>query len=247
MRSQPIKPKSGSATLQNVSTTRIEDLQKLAEIGRLSASLIHEISNPITSALINLELYKDHSSAGAKKALKSIKALNRYVNAARQQIRKESRIIDFKLTNQVTQLKQIVIPLAMQSGIKLKISPVPDIKLHGDPVKFQQILSNLIVNAVEAYEIDNFPALEKYVIVEFSLKAKVLRIKVTDWGKGISPEELKHIFQAYYSTKSKSGHGLGIGLAIVYDYVVNNFSGHVDAKSSTRLGTIFTVKIPIRT
>jgi signal transduction histidine kinase len=72
-----------------------------------------------------------------------------------------------------------------------------------------------------------------------------LVIKVTDWGKGITPDELPKLFEPFYSTKSKGFSGLGIGLAIVRQYVTDDFGGSIRVSSTRRLGTRFTVKLPI--
>lgn len=73
----------------------------------------------------------------------------------------------------------------------------------------------------------------------------LLTIQVTDWGKGIDAQAMEHIFDAFYTTKSRSGHGLGVGLAIVKRYVTDDFGGSIKADSSGRSGTRFTVKLPV--
>lgn len=222
--------------------TQKAELQRLAELGRLSATLLHEISNPLTAALIHLENASDPTSL--REAKRSIKTLKKYVEAARQQVRKESTLTDFKISTSMSQIKRVVMPLARKAGVNIKFSPVPDCRLYGDSVKFQQILANLIVNAIEAYQHETVADLAKPVHVQLHAAAHTLTIEVSDWGQGIDQRQISHIFDPFYTTKSQAGHGLGIGLAIVKQYVVDDFGGSISVHSSSRQGTTFTVSMP---
>jgi len=73
-----------------------------------------------------------------------------------------------------------------------------------------------------------------------------LIIQVNDRGKGITPEALPRLFETFYTTKDKTGHGLGIGLSIVKQYVKTDFRGSIDVTSSSQNGTCFTVKLPTK-
>jgi two-component system C4-dicarboxylate transport sensor histidine kinase DctB len=219
------------------------ELQRLAELGRLSATLLHEISTPLATALVHLDATDHRFTPGVREARRSINQLRRYVDAARQQVRKESTLTDFRLRPQINQLMRVVQPLARQVGVSLIIEPIPDCRLYGDPVKFQQILANLAVNAIEAYS--NMPptCLSKPVIVRMHSEEHFLTIQVLDWGQGISSRQLPRLFEPFYTTKNH-GHGLGIGLAIVRQYVTNDFGGGIHVHSSARQGTIFTINLP---
>lgn len=219
------------------------ELQRLAELGRLSATLLHEISNPLTAALLHLENARTDPSS-LREAKRSIKTLKRYVEAARQQVRKESVLTDFSISTSIAQIKRVVTPLAKKAGVNLVFSSIPDCRLYGDPVKFQQILANLIVNAIEAYQSQVDSSLVKPVRVQLSSAAHTLSIEVSDWGQGIDQGQISHIFAPFYTTKSQAGHGLGIGLAIVKQYVTDDFGGSISVRSSTRRGTAFTVSMP---
>lgn len=243
MRSLIINKKRASA-VDHQSNAQLLEMQHFAELGRLSASLLHEISNPLTATLIYLEQTDDKSSASVRKALRNVQLLRRYVEAARQQVSHESQLSYFSVNRQISQLKNIVLPLARQSGIKLIIEATPNCKIYGDSVKFQQVLANLIVNAIEAYSNDRAPYLDKPVRVSFVCSKKALTIRVVDWGQGIGPSQIANIFEPFYTTKRQTGHGLGIGLAIVKQYVTQDFHGVISVRSSARLGTVFTIKLP---
>lgn len=228
------------------SDENLQELQRFAELGRLSASLLHEISNPLTSALLNLELGEEQSY-NIRRARHSIQTLRRYVEAARQQVKRQSNAITFCAHPQIDQLKRIVMPLAKRSGVRLDIGPVLHRRLCGDPVKFQHILVNLIVNAVEAYngEPEKSRSRVSQVSVSLADTNKWLVIQITDWGVGIKPKDLPRIFETFFTTKDRAGgHGLGLGLAMVRQYVEQDFGGSIRVASSLRKGTRFVVKLP---
>jgi two-component system C4-dicarboxylate transport sensor histidine kinase DctB len=193
---------------------------------------------------LHLDSANHRETPGVREARRSIRQLRRYVEAARQQVRKESRLTDFRLRLQVNQLKQVIQPLAKKAGVSLMIEAVPDCRLYGDPVKFQQILANLTVNAIEAYNGSPATNLPKLVVVRLVSAEHYLSIQVLDWGQGISPRQLPRLFEPFYTTKNQAGHGLGIGLAIVNQYVTSDFGGSIAVSSSPREGTSFTITLP---
>jgi len=207
----------------------------------MSASLLHEISNPLTAALLNLEL-SDEKSPTVRRAQRDMRLLRRYVEAARQQVRYQSRTTNFSLLPQVEQLKRVLLPLARKAGVQLTVNAAAPCRLRGDPVKLQHIMSNLVVNAIQAYEASQLPGGRVDMICE--VKDNWLTIRVTDWAAGIPDEALPHVFEAFYSTKTASGHGLGIGLAIVKRYVTADFGGDITVASRPQDGTCFTVRLP---
>lgn len=245
MRTPTANPKKNSLSVKRSNGRSWQEFQRLAELGRLSASLLHEISNPLTAALLYIEQCDDKQSPGIRGARRSIRLLHRYVEAARQQVRLESRPTGFGIRIPVTQIKRLVRPLAKRAGVNLIIESPPQCRLYGDPVKFQQILANLIVNAIKAYHEDTAPDLHKAVHVSLAVGGQALTIRVTDWGQGIDAARMSRIFEPFYTTKSRSGHGLGIGLSIVKQYVTHNFRGSIRVRSSRRGGTVFIIKLPL--
>ncbi len=224
--------------------SQLRELQHFAELGRLSASMLHEISNPLTALLMQLEAYEDQRSPAIRQARRDVRALRRYVEAARQQVRQESQTVRFSLTSQVEQLKCLLRPLARKAGVDLVFEPVPSCQLHGDPVKFQQIMSNLITNAIDAYRHDVSQGLIRPVRIRFMTTERHLTIKVIDWGEGITIPQLSKLFKPFYTTKG-ANHGLGIGLTIVEGYTKVDFRGTITVTSSRRHGTQFTLKFPL--
>lgn len=222
-----------------ISYEHLYELQRFAELGRMSACLLHQIRTPLTAAMLNLEL--SEQSAGVRRARYNMRLLRQYVEAARQQARPGGQPVSFNLRPQLSQLRQVLTPMAVRAGVKLDLQPAPRCRLRGDPVRFQHIITNLVVNAIEAYDGQRAGG-QPVVGVAFECRSGQLIIKVTDCGKGIPAGALSQVFEPFYSTKSS--RGLGIGLAIVKQYVTTEFSGSITVTSSPKHGTRFTIKLP---
>ncbi len=227
-----------------MSVERLHELQRFAEVGRVSASLIHDISSPLTAAILHLEQEEHSGLSGIKHARRSIKILERYLEAARRQIRQEDRVASFRVKHEINQVKRIMQPLARQQYVKLRFDVRADCKLIGDPVRFQQIMSNLVTNAMEAYRDPASMSVKPLVRVLVAVDGQWLDIRVQDWGEGIKADRLPHIFEPFYTTKQPSAiSGSGIGLSTVKRYVENDFNGRISAISSPNSGTEFRVRL----
>jgi len=216
------------------------ELQRFIELGRASASLLHEISNPLTAAMLHLEL-DDRKLPHIKRARRDLELVNSYVEAARQQVRGQCICTNFSIQAQLNQIKQVVTPMASKAGVRVVMGKSPTATFYGDPIKFQHILVNLIVNAIEAYETKGGGV--RLVSVQLSGKGDQLTLQVRDWGKGIASSELPNIFNPFYTTKDRSGRGLGIGLATVKQYVTESFHGSIQASKPDGSGTRFVIEL----
>lgn len=225
----------------------LHELQRFAEIGRLSASLLHEISNPLTAAILHLDPAAAGTSHHIRHARRHIKILQSYVEAARQQVKTSSNERSFFTRSQLEQVRRILEPHAKRHHVRLWMDTSSNYRLYGDAVKFQQIIANLVKNAIDAYA--TLPLDHSYRRVHVDLKqhGNWLSIEVTDWGLGMTTDELAHMFDPFYTTKVKVGHGLGIGLTVVKQYIESDFQGKVSATSTPGKGTRFTVKLKIKT
>lgn len=228
-----------------ISRDRLVELERFAAIGRLSAGLLHEISNPLTAAILWLEQCSNHHSPHTCQVRNSIGVLQRYVEAARQQIRRGGSHGEFMVRTELDQVKHLLAPLARRRGIQLGFSLAGRSKLHGDPVKFQQIIANLVRNAIDSY--DTCPAGGyRPVRVDLKIRRNRATIVVGDRGCGIERSQLERLFEPFYSTKDGPGCGLGIGLFAVKRSIEQDFAGSISVKSSKGRGTSFIVRMPAR-
>ena len=229
--------------LENAQLMRIIELQRFAEFGRLSANLLHEVTNPLTAASLNLQNAGLEQSPALRQVRKSLRQLERYVAAARKQLQNESRKYDFNVARETKELVSVLKPIAQKASVKLELTIDSTIKIYGDPVRFNQIIANLLVNAIDAYKSDFMVFnVRKDELVVKQVRSLVY-ITVRDWGKGIEKDKIGIMFEPFYTTKTDIMRGLGIGLSIVKQSVVNDFNGTIKVVSRPNHGTIFSIKL----
>ncbi|HEX5744313.1 MAG TPA: HAMP domain-containing sensor histidine kinase [Candidatus Saccharimonadales bacterium] len=228
----------------NIGYDRLSELERFAEIGRLSVGLLHEISSPLSAALLWLEQCNGPQSPYMRHVRSSMSLLKDYVEAARQQVRRESPCREFHVRSELERVWSILAAVAARRGVSLDFAPAGNYKLHGDPIKFQQILANLVRNAIDSY--DSCPAGgHKPVRIRFRASRGYLVTEVADRGCGITRDQFDKLFQPFYSTKAGAGKGLGIGLFSVKRSIEEDFRGDVSVSSLPGQGTRFIARFSI--
>jgi len=248
---------------------KISQLYRLAEFGRISSGIFHDLVNPLTAVSLNLEQVKkseitNSPDSSAEKlgeakdclsqAIAAAKKMEDLIVCIKRSIKQENTCSLFSLSEEIRSIIKILDYKARQTGVVIRFSPQSDICCHGDSVKFGQIMTNLISNAIEACEsankqledigqLDVKEKTERIVLVFLRRCGQTAIIEVRDNGNGFLPENSLKIFQPFFSTKQ--GRGLGLGLSSTKNIVEHNFGGEI--KASCRLGqeTIFTVTLPL--
>lgn len=235
-------------TDENELAARVRQTEKLAAVGTLAAGLAHEIRNPLNGAQLHLTFLE----RGLRKAGLDDPDSNEAVRVVREEIRRLSELVseflDFArpkpLEKKVHAVRaiceravQLVTPAARAGGITIGLDlPETEIELDVDGAKLEQVLLNLLQNAVEATAGTGGGS----VVVRVRRQARRVAIEVEDDGPGL-PSPDAPIFDAFFSTKPQ---GTGLGLAIAHR-IVTDHGGDVDVTS--RPGrTIFRIALPIR-
>ena len=115
--------------------------------------------------------------------------------------------------------------------------------VYGDPSELQQVLVNLINNALDAVENNTNNPEKKITLSTRLLQDNTVKIDVADSGMGISPENLGKIFTPFFTTKPV-GKGTGLGLAVCYG-IIDKMGGKMDVSSVLGRGTTFTIILPM--
>ena len=241
-----------TAELQGVHQQIIQ-IEKMASLGKLAATVAHELNNPLEgiltySKLIERRLRKiERRSSEIDQTIEDIDVITRetarcgtivknLLYFSKKQVSEFERVpVDQIIEN----ARQIVQHHFVMWGVKFEwIHPEKEIALLCDANQIQQALVALFVNAVEA-----MPGGGTLTVrAELEPADRALRIFVNDTGIGIAKEDLPHIFEPFYTTK-KNGQGVGLGLSVVYG-IVERHGGRISAISEPGKGTTFVMEFP---
>ncbi|MEI6289236.1 MAG: ATP-binding protein [Chloroflexota bacterium] len=217
--------------------------ERMAAIGRLLASLAHEINNPLQAMLANLELILDFPVESDER----IHGLQ-IVRAETERLQKIiGRILDYsrprKITQQEIELTPVINSALQIAGKQLQARNITinlDIPeklpfIYGSPDQIEQVCLNLIINASEHM------AEGGQLIISAISTGDIINIAFKDSGKGI-PDEIKdYIFEPFYTTKT---NGTGLGLAVSKD-IIQQHGGKISVESTPGIGSVFSFQIPI--
>ncbi len=217
--------------------------EELAAIGELSAGIAHEIRNPLVAITNSVSLLMDETdiSEEGKQLLEIVKEETHHLAAIVDDFLQFAK--PKKPTYHEEDINQLIrdVIKRYKDWQEKKIQWIEEIdesipKIHVDRHQIQQVLTNLILNSIDAME-------DNGILTIKTEKPADNRIKITimDSGAGIAHDELSKIFQPFYSTKEK---GTGMGLAICRR-IINNHYGDILVDSELGMGSTFTILIPL--
>lgn len=214
--------------------------EKMQVLGEMAATIAHEIRNPLTVAKGFIQLLGSRSKDETNRRYSGIildeierteSVISEYLSYAKPQAEK-SETIDVKA--RLYSIAASMEPFVASHGHGMTFSSEDHIYVRGEPRKFSQAIVNLIKNGVEAME-------QSGTIRVSVRKAQDLAIiEISDTGVGMTKEQLQHIGNAFYSTKSK---GTGLGLMVTFR-ILKAMNGDIKVSSEWRKGTTFTIRIP---
>ena len=240
-----------------VAHQKLLQTDRLASLGQLSASVAHEINNPLSGVLnlgmlIQRIIKDDGVPAGRVPEVK--KYLGQMVNETARAGRIVSDLLTFsrrgKPQRVMVDINGIVRSTLSLVGHKLKLMSVEGVQeldenlpqVHCDGSQIQQVVMNLVMNGAEATR----PKGQGSVWVRTGLGQRpgTIALEVADNGEGIPEENIPKLFQPFFTTKDE-GKGVGLGLAVVYG-IIHSHGGEIEVASSPGAGTSFRVILPIQ-
>jgi PAS domain S-box-containing protein len=224
--------------------------EKLAAIGKLSAGVAHEILNPINILSLRLQLLgkTESLSEEAKETLRICRTqIDRVVRIARD-LSQFSRSTTKHLTH--CDLNEIIEDVLALACPRLKVEDVrTDLSLDHDLSKIwidrfriEQVVLNLINNAMDAMGEEQDKVLRIATGLETSEGNKVIRASFSDNGSGIKEEDIGRIFDPFFTTKEPT-KGTGLGLSICYG-IIHDHGGKIWAENNAGDGATFLVELP---
>jgi len=230
-------------------------IEKMASLGQLSATVAHELNNPMSgiltySKLIQKKLRKDHiSDEESKSILRYLKMIEGESERSGEIVKNmllfsRQHAIDMKL-HQINDIIDASIDLISHHlelhNIILDKQYQEDLpSIYLDTNQIKQALIALYINAVEAMEDGGTLTIK----TEFKQRQDYITVSVQDTGKGMSNEVKSQIFEPFFTTKS-AVKGVGLGLSSVYA-IIHKHQGDIRVESELDKGSTFIIKLPLK-
>ena len=243
---------SRDITQEITSRNQVLHDDKMASLGKLSASVVHEINNPLTGILNFIKLMQRLLGKTAR-GEEELGQLSTYLDLVYKETSRVSKAVSNLLVFS-RKTKPEFRPLTLNTLLGETISlteyqmRLQDIKVArrfadnllpvmADQGQMKQAFLNLMLNAIDA-----MPDGGTLTITTRNGRGHSVVVQIADTGVGISKECLSNIFEPFYTTK-KTGSSVGLGLSVVYG-IVRDHQGSIKVDSTVGQGTVFTVKLP---
>jgi PAS domain S-box-containing protein len=230
----------------------LSHLSRVALMGEMSASIAHELNQPLAGILSNAaagQRFIDRGDVNLREIRKMLgdiiadgRRASDVVRGIRGMVKKkqvERRSVD--LNEVVTEALRMASPDAVLRSCQLESSLEANLPaIEGDPVQLQQVMLNLVINAFDAMRATP-PSRRKVLIATQSNGDGTVRASVRDYGVGLSEDMADRLFDPFFSTKTE---GLGMGLAIVRS-IVEAHGGTITAENENDAGARFEFVLPV--
>jgi C4-dicarboxylate-specific signal transduction histidine kinase len=228
------------------------DLDRRAALGQLTASLAHELNQPLSAILRNAEAAGLLLDAGA-----APQELREIVNDIRSSDRRAAEIIQrmrtllqkhefaeepVELNDVVRETMAVIAPDASARDVRVQLAldKPASVLVSGDRIHLQQVLLNLVLNGIDSMA--GTPEHERRLVVTTTARNGDVELAVRDAGAGIADDVVPRLFEPFYSTKRD---GMGMGLSVVRS-IVEAHNGRIEAHNNGGRGATLRVTIPMR-
>jgi signal transduction histidine kinase len=226
-------------------------VNRFSMAGELTASIAHEINQPLAAIQTNAETMElalkarspdiDEIKEIAADIRRDQERASEVIRRLRSLLRKvpfELRSIDLNEVVRETMAFLSALAIARQTDLRSFIDPAP-LPTSGDRIQLQQVILNLIVNAMDATS--DMPSAARRIAIRTRRVGGLAEVSISDAGPGIPPDKLKEVFEPFFTTKAQ---GMGMGLSIART-IVEAHNGRIFAENQTGGGAIFRITLPL--
>ncbi|MFG3693349.1 ATP-binding protein [Stutzerimonas stutzeri] len=220
---------------------------RMAALGQMSAALAHEINQPLTALRMQLAsqrlLLDNGRTEAVREGIGQVEGLLERMAALTSHLKTFARKSPaglrqrLRLTEVLEQALQLLGPRIRNDGVEVLRQVPTDAWVSGDGIRLEQVLINLLTNALDA--------MQNRTVRQLRIEARRDRqgwtLSVADSGGGIASEHLDQVFEPFFTTKPV-GQGLGLGLAVSYG-IVRDLGGNLEVHNDA-LGAVFVLHLP---
>ncbi len=230
-------------------TQQLLQAEKLATLGELIAGIAHELNNPLSAVVGHAQLLRmgEDDPKKAARAERIVEAAQRATRIVRNFLTVVRKHRPEQLAVSVNELIDKTLELLAYQlrvgNIQVETALAPDLpQIAGDPHQLQQVILNLLTNAVQAIAGGRGHG-KLRIATELGSDRSTIRITVADDGPGIAREHLSQLFEPFFTTKPP-GVGTGLGLALVRG-IVTEHGGTITVESTPGQGATFVITLPV--
>jgi two-component system NtrC family sensor kinase len=221
-----------------------EKADRLSILGEITAGIAHELNTPLGN-ILGFSQFIQESNADPQ-VIRDAEKIENSANYAREVVKKlmffscemPQEMQSLRINPLVAEAIELLKPKLINSGLTVEYLPdEQDPAIRVDPIQINQVIFNLILNAIHA----SSPGSK--IAVEITSDDKFLCIRISDEGKGIAKNIQHRIFEPFFSTRT-SGEGSGLGLSVVHG-IVKSHKGKIEFESAKGQGTTFRIHLPL--
>lgn len=217
--------------------------EQLALLGKMTASIAHEIKTPLASMKLSTQLLKKQLGDISDESAETLEILDREIRhleeRSMQFLTFSKTTFDFKPLNVVEVLEESIKLArirARESGITIELKKGKDVLMvEGDDNALSSAFLNVLVNGMDASKENG------RISVKIEEMRNYISIVFTDYGSGIPPDYMDYIFEPFSTLKT---NGTGLGMSIV-KRVINAHAGKIEVKSEEQVGTTIIIRLPL--
>ncbi len=231
-------------TLRRRNEEQIRRKDKMESLGKLTANIAHEIRNPLTSIKTYIELLpkKIDNAAFRNQLIKDVPDVIGRLNDLITELLEyaKPRVPNretFSLVRPIEEVMHLIEGELIKHRVAYSVDLDSDLKVYFDVQQLKQVLINLLINSIDAVKTKEDARIQLHAFVE----APYVLLEVVDNGMGISDEDLKHIFEPFFTNRQ---NGTGLGLSIAQQMIEEN-GGMITARSILGETTTMTLHLPI--
>lgn len=232
--------------------TALEHANRIAAMGQLTASIVHEVKQPLAAASLDGRTSLNWLTRNAPEIERAKLGIERFQGHIDRAVRIIERIHGLVrktggekqrlgVNETIVEAIELVRGEILKNGVTIRTELADSLPvIHGDRVQFQQVILNLIINSVQAMSSVNDGKRELVVVTSAPEPGEAVHVAVRDSGPGLNVENPERLFQPFYTTKP---NGMGMGLSICRE-IIEDHGGRLWASANIPCGATFQFTVP---